>query len=69
MNFKNKLQKYGYYFGKFCYGAGALIVIVCIPFLTNDYGKPINTCPMFIFILGALLHFYGLYRTGNSKDE
>ena len=70
MKFKSKASEYGYYFGKFCEGFGVLLLLLSLPFICNDTGElPINIYASISGILGFLIYWYGVRRTGGIKDN
>jgi hypothetical protein len=65
MKFKNNASKYGFYFGRFCVGIGAILILISIPLICNDTGeRPINFRFILLSLVGLAIHYFGIYRTG-----
>lgn len=63
--FKNKAQKYGYWFGHGCQIVGFVTAMVFMAMIPNDYGDHvINTIPTILTLIGFAVGLYGIYRSG-----
>lgn len=72
IKFKNNAQKYGFIFGQVCINLGILMMMFCVPLIANDFvtTKPaLNTVPCIVFVIGFLIHVYGIKRCGGVIYE
>ena len=60
--FKNKTQKYGYYFGMIVRDGSVLCMLFSLLFMCGDKDEP-NWLAMMFFLLLFLAHIYGCWRT------
>lgn len=67
MVFKNKVQKYGYYFGMILRDGSVTVMLFSIMMMCNRDGVDWKAMLFFLFMFA--LHVYGCWRTGYDVKE
>jgi hypothetical protein len=70
MEFKNKADKMGFYFGKFCVYFGGLLTMISIFLMAHDGEEPPMDYQFILsMFLGFMIYKYGDYRTGGRWND